>query len=337
MKNLILPFLLILTLLFSCRSEDYGLLENKANSYDVYVAGRENNMACYWKNGNKVNLLYGNEIYIEKFLVDNNNIYAFGEALNILDKFTFWKNNIKYDVLQYLGIPSGVYFRVFDFYVDNDNIYFLGLVENPFPITSSQKYQLCYWKNGTKVILNTSGSDNFATNWQEMIVYNNDLYISVKQDNTLGYYKNNIYTQITNQGYSTGIAKNSNGVYIPVVNNVTSSRYYLNLITGQTINSNFDHKLFIDNNDFYSLSGYNEYVKNGNIIQINNNEDYNNPWDLKVINQNEFMIRMKISQGSVFGIEYKVFINNVETQHIIQEMSGIQYNNSFNSIFVVQN
>ncbi|MBD8082080.1 hypothetical protein [Chryseobacterium caseinilyticum] len=338
MKNLIFPFLLLLTFIFSCRENDIEEnLEKKVSSYDLYIAGRENSKACYWKNGTKVNLVSGDDIYLEKIFVENNNVYAYGSALSILDKFTFWKNNIKYDVLQYLGISSGLYFRVFDFYVENNDIYILGLVENPNPITSSVRYQLCYWKNGVKVILNTSATDNFSTNWQEMAVYNNDVYISVKKESTLGYYKNNIYNLITTNGFSSGIAKNSNGVYITVQDNVISNSYYLNFITGQTTNSKLGYKLFIDNNDFYSLSGFNEYLKNGTVIQVNDSQNYNNIKDLHVVNQNKFMIRTKITQGTIFGIEDKVFINGVENQHIIQEMGGIEYKNSFNSLYVVEN
>ncbi|MCY0978119.1 hypothetical protein PGH12_17320 [Chryseobacterium wangxinyae] len=62
MKNLILPFLLILTLVFSCRSEDYGLLEKKVNSYDVYVGGTENLQVCFWKNNQKTILPGGDNL-----------------------------------------------------------------------------------------------------------------------------------------------------------------------------------------------------------------------------------------------------------------------------------
>jgi hypothetical protein len=48
MRNLILPFILLLTFIFSCRENDVDDgLQQKTASYDVYVAGKENNNACY--------------------------------------------------------------------------------------------------------------------------------------------------------------------------------------------------------------------------------------------------------------------------------------------------
>lgn len=46
MKKLLLPFLSLLCLVNSC-ADNENILESKVASYDVYVAGKENNMACY--------------------------------------------------------------------------------------------------------------------------------------------------------------------------------------------------------------------------------------------------------------------------------------------------
>lgn len=342
MKTLILPFLFLLTFVFSCRDNSADeTLEKNVASYDVYVAGRENNNACYWKNGSKVSLINGNNIYPEKIIVENNNVYVYGSSLSVLANFTFWKNNIKYDVLQYLNIPSNLYFRVSDFYVNNGDIYILGILENPTPTNPNEKYQFCYWKNGIKTILETNENDIYASGWQEMVAFQNDIYILKKSNyqSELGYYKNDQYFLISQKGFSSGITSNSNGVFMIVKDpsNFNDPAYIKNIITNQKYSYKTDFKLIMDGNDFYSLSGYNQYIKNDNVLPINDTDDYNNPWDLKVINQNKFMIRMKISQGTVFGIEYKVFVNNVEIQHIVQEMNGIQYNSNFNSIFVVPN
>ncbi|MDR6920628.1 hypothetical protein [Chryseobacterium sp. 2987] len=76
MKTLFIPFLFVLSLFVSCSdAKDDQELSEKTVSYDVYVAGRENNTACYWKNGQKTNLADGTNITPSKIIVENNHVF----------------------------------------------------------------------------------------------------------------------------------------------------------------------------------------------------------------------------------------------------------------------
>ena len=324
MKKLFIPFLFIFIVLISCKSDDLEILEEKTVSYDVYVTGSENNTACYWKNGQKTNLPGGAGINPSKIIVENNHIYVFESS-------AFWKDGIKTDIRQYLTVPAALLLNIREFYVENDNVYLLGYVEDPNPAAPSQKYQFCYWKNGIKTVVATDpGEMVFNNSGYSMTVFQSTVYISGHQkiNGTVssGYFKSGVFYPVT-QGYqSNSISSDNTAIYLSV------NRFYKNLITGietqltpiPTGLNLITNKLLIDHNDIYR-SGFSTYYKNAVEVPVTG-PPFNGIADMKVLDGNIYMIRW--SDGSL--LNYKVFINDVETQMT----SG---NGRFNSIFVVKN
>lgn len=349
MRNLILPFLLILTLVFSCRSEVDGLLESKNTSYDVYVAGREYNKACFWKNTIKTDLTNGDNINTIQIIVENNNVYIIGVQINNTGNGIqfFWKNNVRTDVKQYLNIPNNAQYNIERFTVSNGDIYFAGYVENLIPASTLEKFELCFWKNGVKTVLYKS---RYASATRSIFVDGTDVYVSThkvdnNQNGEIGYFKNTTFKVVT-ADFVHNFAKNSNGIHVLYHKN---SKYY-----SKNLNTNVDAiigdyihpiaiwgKLIAHNatNDLYTIeSSYGEsYFKNNSqIIPTYSTLPYIQ--DMFILDNNVYMIKYNPNldpnpnnPNSTYN--GKVFINGVESQNIIS-INGVGL---FNSIFVIQN
>ncbi|KFF00210.1 hypothetical protein IX39_06005 [Chryseobacterium formosense] len=323
MKNLILPFVLLLTLVFSCRESDVDEGLEKTASYDVYISGKDNGDLCYWKNNVKHSLNYNlsPEEAPTKLFVDNNDVYVKG-------RYGFWKNGNYTTYRQASNSPSQFALDIFDFHVNNGEIYFVGYTWSN--ISSSTPAEFCYWKNGSKNILftSTTAHNDFAT----ITVFNSDVYIGANKDIgnviTGGYFKNSVFYPLSNATsfpQHTFVVSNDNQVYF------SSIFFYKNLITGietpitpTTYTRNY--KPALDLNDVYINGGMDSYYKNSTYIYTAN---LSKPIivDLKVKDENIYMIRMDPN-----NIEYKVYINNIETQSI----QNLNFNSSFNNITVVK-
>jgi len=354
MRNLILPFLLILSLVFSCRSEDYGLLEKKVNSYDVYVAGIENNEACYWKNTVKTILTGGTGITPYKIIVENNDVYVLAASNSLPTNYYIWKNNVKINVDQYIGMNSNTgtisqySHSIQDFQIDQGNIYLFGIVGSPIvQLPNGINYytnELCYWKNGTKTVLFTRIPDfnqPYVT-FRNFTVSNGDVFIPVNKflnkitdsPYELGYFKNNTYHTIASYSEFKSfrhISKSSSGVYLSVYDNLNNNTYYKNILnnTDNYVSQTTKGKFHIDGNDIYDFSNEQNYLKNDIATSVTYAAGFNNMDDLFALAQNVYQIRSKLINDKKES--YKVYINDTETQHI-NAINGI-----FNSIFVVQN
>jgi len=324
MRTLILPFLLILTLVFSCRTESDGMLEKKVASYDVYVSGKNNGQLCYWKNGIQNSLANTLNETPTKIFVDNNDVYVKG-------RYGFWKNGNYTTYKQASGLPSQSIIDIFDFHVKNGDIYFVGYTWTSIP--SSSPVEFCYWKNGMKQLLFI---DLFTYNDQCTITeFNSDVYVgAIKNENGVyksGYFKNTTFYPLFNSsgavGQNTNVISSNNNIYF------SSQQFYKNLQTNNQVSipllpSGYygGNKPAIDENDFYNNGNIDYYYKNGNIIY---NANLSKPMieDLKVMDQNIYMIRKDPND-----IEFKVYINNVETQSI----QNLNFNSSFNNLTVVK-
>jgi len=324
MKNLILPFVLLLTFVFSCRESDFDEgLEKKTASYDVYISGIDNGDLCYWKNNVKHLLNYNlapNEAPT-KIFIDNNDVYVKG-------RYGYWKNGNYTTYRLASNIPSQSTIDIFDFHVDNGDVYFVGYTWTN--ISSSTPAEFCYWKNGSKNLLFTSMTthNDFAT----ITVFNSDVYIGANKEVnstiTGGYFKNFVFNPLTNATslpQHTFVVSNDNHVYF------SSIFFYKNLITGietpitpTTYTRRYQPTL--DLNDVYINGEMDTYYKNSTLINTSNSSK---PIivDLKVMDQNIYMIRKDPN-----NIEYKFYINNVETQSI----QNLNFDSSFNNITVVK-
>lgn len=353
MKKLLLPFFAIMLLIFnSCNSSTdmTGEVEkNLTQSYDVYIAGRETNKACYWKNTIKTELTNGDNLVPIEIKVENNNVYVTGSlGINPVSYKSiqyFWKNNVKTEIKQYLNISSFVQSDITAFTVNNGDIYFAGYVENPIPASSLERYELCFWKNGVKTVLHKS---QFISSAEGIFVDGTDVYISSlvvynNQSTDRGYFKNTIFNSLNQPNYVFNFAKNNNGLHILYMKN---SKYYSKnistnaetMIGDYTLSLPFYGKIVSDNNttDLYTIYSFNgtTYFKNSSVINPNFSQ-LTNIQDMFVLNNNVYMIKYT-AQSSTYNA--KVFINGVETQNINSTQNGtVNYTGTFNSVYVVQN
>ncbi|MCD0477695.1 hypothetical protein LPB90_04470 [Chryseobacterium sp. LC2016-29] len=351
MKNLILPFILLLTFIFSCRENDVDDgLQQKTASYDVYVAGKENNNACYWKNGNKVDLINGTGITAVKIMVENNDVYVF--AIGNLAPFNYyiWKNNVKIDLSQQINNsnPSNYNASINHFLVNQGNIYVFGFVSSPVvQVPNGSNFytkELCYWKNGVKTSLftTTSNFDQPHVTTRNFTVHNGDVYIPVNKmpykmidaPVEVGYFKNNTYHTVasySDQKNFRNIASGTGGVYLSMYDVTTNRTYYKNLATNidtytsQTVKVRFT----VDGNAIYDFSNGQHFLKNDIASNFNYALGFNNILDLFALDNNVYQIRDKYTND--FKESSKVYINNTEIQHIDN------INGTFNSIYVVEN
>jgi len=345
MRTLILSFIVLFTFLISCQHEDIDTLETKVNPVDVYVAGIENNKACYWKNNQKTYLSAGDNITPLNIFLDNNNIYVTGYAQSDYFKEYFWKNNVRYSFRQYLNIPTNIYLRIADFTVVNNDIYFCGIIENPLPATPDEKYEYCYWKNGVKTVLNiipdiTLG---YINNTISMCIYNSQVYTTGRKIvNNIpyeGYYEGTAFHSIITieDEYSDSIGNltsNANNLYISIRKNAVV--YYRNLLTGvdtqlsQTVPPDLKPLIKLDGNDLYLLQ-YQSYFKNGNYTPINIDPEFELCYDMFILDQNIYSLRAVDFQNR----GGKIYINDVETFYLPPASPGTKQ--ILKSVFAVQN
>ncbi|MBW8523950.1 hypothetical protein K0U91_01745 [Chryseobacterium chendengshani] len=350
MKNLLLPFLLILALVFSCRSENDEMLEKNANSVNLYIAGAENNQACYWKNGQKVILSNGTGLYASQIIVENNNVYVYGAmtseyTLNLSSKHLYlWINGTKNNLDEYLQDvpdpnPSNNFQISSRMIVENGNIYFCGSITNStIPSQTNQTYY--YWKNGIKYQIS---NDPALTSPGMYQLINNEIYLGIRKNyqyNPLtwetGFYKNNIYSPLTNDSQILDFLTDNTGTYAYVKNILTGEKTLRNINTNAVIAfpSNPPGEILDvtwSNNDKYFI-GDNFYYKNNTLVQLNDPNGYNRIRGFKVKDQQIYTIRYK--DGSNVGTTVKVFINDVEVQS--QPITGVSDPNvgGFLSIFI---
>jgi len=353
MKNLLLPFLVcILSFLNSCSNEN-GINEDiektVAQSYDVYIAGRENSKACYWKNNIKTDLIGGDDLLPLEIKSENNIVYVTGSMGTTPTSYKsihyFWKSNVKTEIKQYLNIPNSAQNDITGFAVNNGDIYFAGYVENLVPASPMERYELCYWKNGAKTVLYKS---QYISSAEGITINGSDVYVSSlvvdnNQNTDRGYFKNTVFNSLNHPDYVFNFAKNNNGLHILYQRN---SKYYSKnissnaetLIGDYTLSLPFYGKIASDKytNDLYTTyySQGSEYFKNSSI----NNASFSSLsyiQDLFALNNNIYMIKYSTPSNAYTG---KVFVNGVETQSINGTQNGLaNYTATFNAIYVVEN
>jgi len=353
MKKLLLPFFVSVLLVFNSCTNTTGINDETANnlpqSYDVYIAGRENNKACYWKNTIKTDLTGGENLAAIEIKEENNNVYVTGSLGVTPTSFKsihyFWKNGTKNEIKQYLGIPSGAQNDITAFGVKNGDLYFAGYVENLSPANPNQRYELCYWKNGVKTLLHQSP---YIPSAEGLFINGSDIYVSARvvdnnQNVDRGYFKNTTFNSLGQPEYVFNFAKNNNGLQLLFENN---NKYYSKNITAntETLIGNyglpvpFYGKIAADANaadlyTIYSNAGYN-YFKNSSIVSPSFSS-LPLIQDLFVLDSNLYMIKYSATNNAYLG---KVFINGVETQSINGTPNGtVNYTSTFNSIYVVEN
>ncbi len=320
MKKLI--SLLFITLSISCNSDDI-INPTTQDAIDVYVAGSKNNQACYWKNNELVMLDsqgLSDQITTKKIIVSNNDVYVFGTAYfpnTDRIEYLFWKNNILTNLSTTYLTSNATVLLISDMEIVDNDVYFLGYIQEE----SGPK--IAYWKNGQKIVLNSV--DNLIDN-PKIKVFNNDIYITGKENGIEGYYVNGIFNALENT-FLNGLTIKNNEVYVFGGKTNGTNGYYKNITTGtETIlsTSNIISKLEFDmNNDYYSNSQ--EIYGNNTLIHAVPSNAYN-IYDFSVLNGNLYLIE----NFDTNGLPKVLKINN-----IIAMTSSID--EDYISLFIDQN
>ncbi|WP_261512873.1 hypothetical protein [Chryseobacterium paludis] len=331
MKTFILPFLFLLISIVSCKQDNDELLEKNTTSVDLYVAGVENNQACYWKNGQKIILPNGTGLYAMQIIVENNNVYVYGgmtsEFANIPPSkhLYLWKNGTRYNLDEYLqDVPDPDPNNYFDIssrmVVENGNVYFCGSLRNPNPLPNQGPNTFYSWKNGIKTMISDSNEGLISGTYA---LINNDIYLSIRKNQQYnpitwetGFYKNSTYFPLTNDSHILDFYKDSTGIYAYIRNILTGEKYFKNIQTNAILSlpSNPPGEITLvvwDNNDKYYI-GDNFYYKNSTLIQLNDPNGYNKIARFNIKNNQIYTIRYK--DGSNPSPFAKVFINDTEVQ-----------------------
>lgn len=348
MKNLFLHLIVTLTVLFSCRQagtdDTETVNKNTPASYDLYVAGNdENNTASYWKNTAKTILSSGAGCTATKVTVDNTDVYVEGIKIDpstYIPKYYYWKNNIRYDIEQQLGLQPSDGFKLKDMAFKNGDVYIVGNIKNPSSTNMNDAYQLCYWKNGSKTVLHTHNAGTL-TSESDMEIINNDIYITATKNYNsgnydAGYYKNGTYYFLSNTKNFFKFLYNASGVYLIARHRQTGALEEYNLSANtymafpSYINPIDFRNVEWDNGNKYYTSLQN-YYKNSTQYSLGS---AGSPFvfcdDFKVLDNNIYKILHKDNSG----IDYKVYINNVE---VLTTTNTGNQNGRFRSLTIIPN
>ncbi|MFC3161118.1 hypothetical protein SAMN05443633_101192 [Chryseobacterium arachidis] len=343
MKTFILPFLFLLTFVVSCSTNDnLEALEKNVASYDVYVAGMDNYKACYWKNNIKTDLVSPDSTFATKIIVENNETHVLGKTrTNFNGSYYYWKNNIRQNLGQYLGVPAGQYYQILDMAIDNTDNYFIGYYDTLSPV-ATEKYAFCIWKNGVKTVLNTS-DDIIYTN-SKLSVFNHQSYVSatIRVGATFqsGYYINSVFHAVPDISWVGNFAQTSAGINFLYIKNQNYYSRQLSTNTETLVDSNVNPNLSFGkiigettSNDQYVIGSVflnNYYYKNNVQTVFPLDSNYPTIQDMFLLDNNLYLIKQQTTSSAS-----KVYINNVETQSINNTTN--LFGSGFNSIFVVAN
>lgn len=328
MKKLILFLIIILSI--SCNNDDI-INPSTQNPVDVYVAGSNNGEACYWKNS-QITLLNSSgftSVRATKITVINNDVYVlgFGFDTNFNINYLYWKNGVLRDLTSQFSDLFDTVTAITDMEIISNDIYFTGFTVSTSATNIENKH--VYWKNNTKTILQVF-SDNFVITQSKIKVFRNDIYVTgysqfMNSENFGGYYKNGVFTTITNS-FVIDFAINNNDIYVYGFNFLTTSFYY-NMISNNNVGVIFNDndtitQLDFENNDIYYAGTDNKIYKNGTLIYTESAFVSK----LKVLDSNLYVI----IGSDLIGSSYELKINNIT----IMTSTG---NNQFNDLFIVQN
>jgi hypothetical protein len=250
-------------------------------SVDVYVAGFENGVAVYWKNGQAVPLPSNGIAYASSIFVVGNDVYVAGAELgsqNVAVRAMYWKNGQPF----YLTGPTLAEANAIT--VSGNDVYVAG---KEFGVAK-------YWKNGQAVAL-TNGQ--FDAEARDILVIGNDIYLTGSEVNpnstrNARYWKNGIVDSLVNSVSGSSLAVAGTDVYIAGWG-VSSSleyeaKYWKN---GQEVKLTIEqpnsggHSIAFHNGDVY-VAGWDfwkaKYWKNGQGISLTTGQSFATATSIKI-------------------------------------------------------
>lgn len=214
------------TFLFQLKVTDAGglfsidtvqvIVNNQANSsnVDIYIAGDDNGMAAYWKNGTLIPLSALSNSIARSIAVVGNDVYVAGEEGDLFmygnNKAKYWKNGQEVFLTGPIGAGAN------SIAVFGGDVYVAGWE------LKGSKTVAKYWKNSQSFNLTDGTTNAVATS---IVVVGGNIYISGYESvNVAGieievakYWKNNQPVSLTNglyQAYAYSIAVVGSDVYV---------------------------------------------------------------------------------------------------------------------------
>jgi hypothetical protein len=178
--------------------------ETNPSLVDIYVAGMQNDLPVYWKNGQSMTLdnnawnFTGSSI-----AVTGGDVYVAGSRNGLM--YTeyaakYWKNS--------QGTPLGNYAGATSIAVVGSDVYVAG-----WEIEGSH-YVAKYWKNGQAIALTNGNMDAYASS---IVVVGDDVYVAGQEGNVAKYWKNGQVISLTigvNQSYANSITVVGSDIYV---------------------------------------------------------------------------------------------------------------------------
>lgn len=176
-----------------------------ASGPDVYVAGRDNNVATIWKNGVATGLsplpvppnYYQSSAY--SVFVSGTDVYAAGFSES--GAATIWKNGIAT-----LLTSNTNNARAHSVFVSGTDVYVAGFVTQI--VNSNAVFVATVWKNGNATYLSNGSADAMANS---VFVSGSDVYVVGKDGNVAKVWKNAVATSLSVSGSNKAVA---NSVFV---------------------------------------------------------------------------------------------------------------------------
>ncbi len=326
MKKLISLFVILLTI--SCSTVD-DLNTSTQNPVDVYIAGVKNYSATYWKNNQPYLLSGGDGGEATKICVSNNNVHVLGKKTsdNWITEYLHWENGNLTNLNTAFNTPAQYVHSITDMEIVGNDVYFVGYTKNP--LISAEIYELVYWKNGVKTVLDNN--INNPTFQAKIKVVNNVIYVIGYTSNCFnschGIYINNAFQSVYVGDLLKDITVKENQVYVYGTNTSTNTGFYKNMATGVETNLTTIpsvYKLLFDNNNTYVADGVNIFKNN---TQIYSSSFFSFYIDFIALNNNVYILKR---EGD-FGTFDALYVNDVNVFQIFVDQG------KFNSLTVVQN
>lgn len=291
MKKLI--SLLVILLTFSCNSVDEEVNPDTQEPVDVYVGGQKSNQACYWKNNQQFLLNGGEGASADTLFVANNDVHVLGKKFTngFIPEYLYWKNNVLTNLSETFGTPDQMILSITGMDVEGDDVYFVGYTKNP--MITAEFYDLVYWKNGLKTVLETAIAN--PTIGPKIKIVNNTVYVMGNTSNCTascyGVYVNGIYQSVPDGVQLEDLVLDGSDVYVYGTNFNTNNGYYKNITTG--VETNITTISSVENFQFDM----------GNLYYSTLFEIYKNATSIYAAPQNDILITFKILENNMYVIE----------------------------------
>lgn len=321
--------LLFAIILIGCTDVDDLVNSSTQNPVDVYIAGVKTNNAAYWKNNQSYLLTGGSSGEATKICVSNNNVHVLGKKTldNWITEYLHWENGNLTNLNTLFNTPGQYVHSITDMEIVGNDVYFVGYTKNP--LISAEIYELVYWKNGVKTVLDNN--INNPTFQAKIKVVNNVIYVIGYTSNCFnschGIYVNNAFQSVYVGDLLKDITVKENQVYVYGTNTSTNTGFYKNMATGVETNLTTIpsvYKLLFDNNNTYVADGVNIFKNN---TQIYSSSFFSFYIDFIALNNNVYILKR---EGD-FGTFDALYINDVNVFQLFVDQG------KFNSLTVVQN